>query len=26
VKAATHHDLAIVEIPDGFWARVVLDV
>jgi SHS2 domain-containing protein len=26
VKAATHHDLAIVEIPDGWWARVVLDV
>ena len=26
VKAATHHDLAVVEIPDGWWARVVLDV
>lgn len=26
VKAVTHHDLAIVEIPDGWWARVVLDV
>lgn len=26
VKAVTHHDLAVVEVPDGWWARVVLDV
>jgi len=26
VKAATHHDLVIVEIPEGWWVRVVLDV
>jgi SHS2 domain-containing protein len=26
VKAVTHHDLAIVGIPGGWWARVVLDV
>jgi SHS2 domain-containing protein len=26
VKAATYHDLAVVEIPDGWWARVVFDV
>jgi SHS2 domain-containing protein len=26
VKAVTYHDLAVVEIPDGYWARVVFDV
>lgn len=26
IKAVTHHDLAVVEVPDGWWARVVLDV
>ncbi|MEX1207077.1 MAG: archease [Acidimicrobiia bacterium] len=26
VKAVTHHELAIVKIPGGWWARVVLDV
>ncbi len=26
IKAVTYHDLAIVEIPDGWWARVVFDV
>lgn len=26
IKAVTYHDLAVVEIPDGWWARVVFDV
>lgn len=26
VKAVTYHDLAVVEVPDGWWARVVFDV
>ena len=26
VKAVTYHDLAVVEIPDGWWARLVFDV
>ena len=26
IKAVTYHDLAIVEIPEGWWARLVFDV
>jgi len=26
IKAVTMHDLAVVEIPNGFWARVIFDV
>ncbi len=26
VKAVTYHDLAVVEVPEGWWARVVFDV
>lgn len=26
VKAATYHQVAVVEIPDGWWARVFFDV
>ena len=26
IKAVTWHDLAVVEIPDGWWARLVFDV
>ncbi len=26
VKAVTWHDLAVVQIPDGWWARVIFDV
>lgn len=26
IKAVTYHDLAVVEIPDGWWARVIFDV
>jgi SHS2 domain-containing protein len=26
IKAVTYHDLAVIEIPDGWWARVVFDV
>ena len=26
IKAVTYHDLAVVEVPDGWWARVVFDV
>ncbi len=26
IKAVTWHDLAVVEVPDGFWARVLFDV
>lgn len=26
VKAVTYHDLAVVEVPDGWWARLVFDV
>lgn len=26
VKAVTYHDLAVVQIPDGWWARVIFDV
>lgn len=26
VKAVTYHDLAVVEAPDGWWARVLFDV
>ena len=26
IKAVTWHDLAIVEVPDGWWARIIFDV
>ncbi len=26
IKAVTYHDLAVVEVPDGWWARIVFDV
>ena len=26
IKGVTYHDLAVVEIPDGWWARLVFDV
>lgn len=26
IKAVTYHDLAVVEVPDGWWARLVFDV
>ncbi len=26
IKAVTYHDLAVVEIPGGWWARVIFDV
>lgn len=26
IKAVTYHDLAVVEISDGWWARLVFDV
>ena len=26
IKAITYHDLAVVSIPDGWWARVIFDV
>jgi SHS2 domain-containing protein len=26
IKAVTYHDLAVVEVPGGWWARVVFDV
>ncbi len=26
IKAVTWHDLAVVQIPDGWWARVIFDV
>ena len=26
IKAVTYHDLAIVEIPDGWWARILFDI
>jgi SHS2 domain-containing protein len=26
IKAVTFHDLAVVEIPDGWWARIIFDV
>lgn len=26
VKAVTYHDLAVVDVPEGHWARVVFDV
>lgn len=26
VKAVTYHDLAVVRIPDGWWARVIFDI
>lgn len=26
IKAVTYHDLAVVEVPDGWWARIIFDV
>lgn len=26
IKAVTYHDLAVVEVPDGWWARMIFDV
>ncbi len=26
IKAVTYHQLAVVQIPDGWWARVIFDV
>jgi SHS2 domain-containing protein len=26
IKAVTFHDLAVVEIPEGWWARIIFDV
>jgi len=26
IKAVTYHDLAVVPVPDGWWARIVFDV
>ena len=26
IKAVTYHDLAVVEVPAGYWARVLFDV
>jgi SHS2 domain-containing protein len=26
IKAVTYHDLAVVQIPDGWWARLIFDV
>ena len=26
IKAVTYHDLAVVQVPDGWWARVIFDI